>query len=290
MGDLLQFAVSGLTVGSVYALVALGFTLIYNASEVVNFAQGEFVMIGGMATVFLYALGLPLPVAALLAVVLAVVVGLMLHTFVIAPARGADAVTLIILTIGASLVIRGAVPILYDKQFHKLPGFSGEDPIRLFGAAIQPQAFWVIGGMILVVLALHFFLNHTRFGRAVIATSVSPMAAKLVGINTALVVGFSFAVSAGVGALAGILVTPVTLTSYDVGTILALKGFAAAVLGGIGSPVGAVLGGLLVGMLEALSAGLISSSYKDAAAFITIILVLLVMPNGLAGLKHIERV
>ncbi len=290
MGDLLQFAVSGLTVGAVYALVALGFTLIYNASEVVNFAQGEFVMLGGMGTVFFATLGFSLPVAALMAIVLAVIVGLMLHAFVIAPARGADAVTLIILTIGASLVIRGAVPIIYDKQFHKLPGFSGEESIRIAGASIQPQAFWVVGGMVLVVLALHLFLNHTRFGKAVIATSVSPLAAKLVGINTAFVVGFSFAISAGIGALAGILVTPVTLTSYDVGTILALKGFAAAVLGGIGNPVGAVLGGLLVGLLEALAAGLISSSYKDAAAFITIILVLLVMPNGLAGIKHIERV
>lgn len=290
MGDLLQFAASGLTVGAVYALVALGFTLIYNASEVVNFAQGEFVMLGGMCTVFFTLFGLPLPVAALLAVGVAVGVGMLLHEAVIAPARGADAVTLIILTIGASLVIRGAVPIIFDKQFHKLPGFSGEDPIRIAGASIQPQAFWVIGGMVVVVLMLHWFLNHTRFGKAVVATSVNQMAAKLVGINTRFVVGFSFAVSAAIGALAGILVTPVTLTSYDVGAILALKGFAAAVLGGIGNPVGAVLGGVLVGMLEALSAGLISSSYKDAAAFITIILVFLVMPNGLAGIKHIERV
>src|SRR5919107_688060 len=144
--ELLQFLVSGLTVGAVYALVALGFTLIYNASEVVNFAQGEFVMLGGMVTVFASAAGLPVPLAALLAVLAAVVVGLLLHRLAIQPARGASAVTLIIITIGASIFLRGLAQIVFDKQLHRLPPFSGDRPVSVLGATILPQSFWVIGG------------------------------------------------------------------------------------------------------------------------------------------------
>ena len=146
MSDFFQFLISGLTVGSVYALVALGFTLIYNASDVVNFAQGEFVMLGGMVTVFVSAAGVPLPLAALIAICVAVAVGLLLYWLAIEPARGASAVTLIIITIGASILLRGIAQIVFDKQFHKLPAFTGDAPVDLFGAAIQPQSFWVLGG------------------------------------------------------------------------------------------------------------------------------------------------
>src|SRR5919107_1904544 len=159
--ELLQFLVSGLTVGAVYALVALGFTLIYNASEVVNFAQGEFVMLGGMVTVFASAAGIPVPLAALLAVAVAVVIGLLLHRFAIEPARGASAVTLIIITIGASILLRGIAQIVFDKQFHKLPSFSGDTPVDILGAAVQPQSFWVLGGAAVVVLGLYAFLERT---------------------------------------------------------------------------------------------------------------------------------
>ena len=290
MADFVQFAVSGLTIGAVYALVALGFTLIYNASEVVNLAQGEFVMLGGMLTVFLVAAGMPLPLAALLAVLVAMGVGVLVHLLVIEPARGANAVTLIILTIGVSLVIRGATPIILDKQFHRLPAFSGEAPVAILGAMAQPQAFWVIGGTAVVVLALQFFLARTLFGKAVLATAADHMAAMLAGINTRVIVGFSFAISSAIGALGGILVTPITLTSYDVGVLLSLKGFAAAVLGGMGSPLGAVAGGIVLGMLESFAAGYLSSTYKDAAAYITLILVLILMPGGLSSVSHSERV
>lgn len=290
MADFIQFTVSGLTIGSVYALVGVGFTLIYNASDVVNFAQGEFVMLGGMLTVFLLAAGLPIALAALLAVIVTIAVGLAIHALVIAPARGANAVTLIILTIGVSLVLRGATPIVFDKQFHKLPAFSGETPMAILGASAQPQAFWVIGGTAVIVLALQFFLTHTLFGKAVLATAADHMAAQLAGINTRVIVGFSFATSAAIGALGGILVTPITLTSYDVGVMLSLKGFAAAVLGGMGSPIGAVAGGILLGLMEALTAGYVSSTYKDAAAYLTLILVLILMPGGLASVKQTERV
>jgi branched-chain amino acid transport system permease protein len=290
MSEFLQFFFSGLTVGAVYALVALGFTLIYNASDVVNFAQGEFVMLGGMVTVFASAAGVPLPVAALIAVGVAVAVGLLLYWLAIAPSRGASAVSTIIITIGASILLKGAAQVVFDKQFHKLPSFSGDAPIELLGASIQPQSLWVLGGTAAVVLVLYVFLERTLVGKAVLATSASRLAARLVGINTATIMALAFGGSAAIGAIAGILVTPITLTSYDVGTMMALKGFAAAMLGGMGNPLGAVVGGLLLGLLETLGAGYVSSTYKDGFAFVTILVVLLAMPQGLLGRRTMDRV
>jgi branched-chain amino acid transport system permease protein len=290
MAESLQFFFSGLTVGAVYALVALGFTLIYNASDVINFAQGEFVMLGGMTTVFLAAAGVPVPLAALIAVIATVAVGLALHRFAIEPARGASAVALIMITIGASIFLRGAAQVVFDKRFHSLPHPFGTDPIQLGGAAILPQSLVVLAGAVAIVVLLWQFIDRTLLGKAVIATAANRLAARLVGIDTRSIVGLSFAVSAAIGAVAGILVTPITLTSYDVGTLLALKGFAAAMLGGIGSALGAVVGGVALGMLEAFSAGFLSSKYKDAVAFLVILGVLFAMPQGLLGRGRVERV
>jgi branched-chain amino acid transport system permease protein len=290
MSEFLQFFFSGLTVGAVYALVALGFTLIYNASDVVNFAQGEFVMLGGMVTVFASAAGVPLPLAALIAVGVAVAVGLLLYWFAIAPARGASAVSIIIITIGASIFLKGAAQVVFDKQFHKLPSFSSDAPIDVLGASVQPQSLWVLGGTASVVLILYVFFERTLLGKAVLATSASRLAARLVGINTATIMALAFGGSAAIGAIAGILVTPITLTSYDVGTTMALKGFAAAMLGGMGNPLGAVVGGLVLGLLETLGAGYISSTYKDGFAFVMILVVLLAMPQGILGRRTVDRV
>lgn len=290
MSEFLQFLFSGLTVGAIYALVALGFTLIYNASDVLNFAQGEFVMLGGMVTVFATAAGVPLPLAALLAVTVAIVVGLALYWLGIAPARGASAVSLIIITIGASILMRGVASLVFDKNFHSLKPFAGDAPWIVGGAALLPQSVIVLIGAGLIVLALWVFVTMTLTGKAILATAANRVAAKLVGINTGAVVALSFAVSAAIGAVGGVLATPITLTSYDAGTLLALKGIAAAMLGGMGNPLGAVVGGLLVGLLEAFGAGYISSGYKDAIGFIVILLVLFVMPQGLFGRAGVERV
>ncbi len=154
----------------------------------------------------------------------------------------------------------------------------------------MPQTFWVIGGAALIVLAVTLFFERTMTGKAVLATASNRLAARLVGIDTSLVMALSFGLSAAIGAIAGVLVTPITLTSYDVGTMLALKGFAAVVLGGLGSPAGAVAGGLLLGLCEAFAAGYISSTYKDAVAFLVMIGVLLVLPGGLFGAADAERV
>lgn len=290
MAEFLQFTFSGLTVGAIYALVAIGFTLIYNASDVVNFAQGEFVMLGGMITVFLGYAGIPVPLAAVVAVLITTAVGLALYRFGIATARETNAVTLIIITIGASIFLRGTAEILFDKRFHSLPSLFGSDPIRVGGATILPQSLVVLVGALIVVLLLWVFIERTLYGKAVIATSANRVAARLVGINVRSIVGSCFAVSAAIGAIAGVLVTPITLTSYNVGTLLALKGFAAVMLGGIGSAIGAVVGGVLLGLFEAFAAGYFSASYKDAVAFLVILAVLFALPQGLFGKKTVERV
>ena len=184
MSQFLQFVFSGLTVGAIYSLVALGFNIIYNASDVMNFAQGEFVMIGGIATFVLYSAGVPLVLAAFLAIAIASIVGILLYRLAIWPARDASPVVLIIITIGASIFIRGVVQVAVDERFHTLPAFSGDKPFVIGGAVILPQSLWVFGGTMAIVLAMAWFLNRTLLGKAVLATSANPLAAKLVGIDT----------------------------------------------------------------------------------------------------------
>jgi branched-chain amino acid transport system permease protein len=290
MSQFLQFLFSGITVGATYALAALGFSLIYNASNVINFAQGEFIMLGGMLAYFFMHSGVPMPLAILLAIVIPAVVGILLEKLAIEPARNADVVTLIIITIGASLVIRGLVQIWLGKGAHTYPAFSGSEPFLIGGATLLPQSLWVLGTTALVVAALWYFFSRTLAGKAILATSCNPLAAQLVGINTQWVLMISFALSAALGAIGGVLLTPITLTSYDVGIMLGLKGFVAVVVGGLGSGLGAVVGGLLVGVIEAMAAGYISSAYKDAVPFILILGILFFMPRGIFGAKITERV
>jgi branched-chain amino acid transport system permease protein len=290
MSAFLQFALSGLTIGTMYALVALGFTIIYNASEVMNFAQGEFVMIGGVTTFSLYAAGVPLVLAGVLSTAIAGLVGLLLYRLAIQPARDASPVTLIIITIGASIFLRGVVQVVVDERFHTLPAFSGDQPIVIGGAVILPQSLWVFGGSVVIFTAIAWFFDRTLLGKALLATSGNLLAAKLVGIDTRAIIALAFVLSAAIGAIGGVLITPIALTSYNVGTVLGLKGFAAAMLGGVGDARGAVVGGLLLGLLETFAAGYLSSDYKDAVAFLLIILVLFVFPAGILGRARVERV
>ncbi len=290
MADLLQFLAAGVTAGAVYALVALGFSIIYNASHVINFAQGEFVMIGGMTAVTLAGTGVPLVLAVPLAAAAAALAGLALERLAVGQAKGASTVSLIIITIGASIFLRGVAQLVWGKNFHRLPSFSGDDPVLLLGAAIQTQSFWVLGVAALVVFLLHRFFSRSLLGKSVLAPSYYKIAARLVGINVKAVLLFSFGLSAALGGLAGILTAPITLTWYNVGTGLGLKGFAAAILGGLGSFPGAIVGGLALGLVESLATGYISSSYKDAIAFVVILAVLLVAPSGLLGARATERV
>jgi branched-chain amino acid transport system permease protein len=289
--QILQFLLTGVTLGSTYALVALGFAIIYNASDVVNLAQGEFVMLGAMSAIALSAgEGLSLPLAILLAVGVTLLVGLMLQRFAIAPAKGITVVGTIIITIGASIFLRGLALLLWGKDIHALPHFSGETPLRLGEVTLLPQNLWVMGGTALLVLAVHLFFNRTLVGKAILACSCNKTAAQLVGINVGRMLLVAYGLSALLGAMAGVLVAPITYTSYDAGIMLGLKGFAAAVLGGMGNPMGAVAGGLLLGLVESLAAGLISSGYKDAIAFVILLLVLFLRPSGLFGRATAERV
>ena len=289
--QILQFLITGVTVGATYALVALGFAIIYNASDVVNFAQGEFVMIGAMSAISLSAgNGLPMPIALIGAVLITVGVGILLQRFAIAPAKGASVVTTIIITIGASIFLRGVAMLVWGKDFFAMPHFSGETPLHIGQATLLPQNLWVMGGAMVLVGGFQYFFNHTTLGKAILACSCNRTAAHLVGINVGLMMLIAYGLSALLGAMAGILVTPITFTSYDAGVMLGLKGFSAAILGGMGNPMGAVAGGLLLGLIESLAAGLISSGYKDAIGFIILLLVLFIRPTGLFGKASAERV
>src|SRR5665811_1602327 len=206
MAELLQFISSGLTVGAIYALVALGFTLIYKSSDIINFAQGEFVMLGGMTTVFVALAGVPLPFAALIAIIVTTAIGLALHRFAIEPARGASPVALIMITIGASIFLRGVAQIVFDRRFHSLPPLFGADSIQFGGAAILPQSLVVLAGATVIVILLWLFVERTLLGKAVIATAANRLAARLIGIDTRRIVDFSFAVSAAIGSIAGIFI------------------------------------------------------------------------------------
>jgi branched-chain amino acid transport system permease protein len=199
-------------------------------------------------------------------------------------------VTLIIITIGASILLRGLATLVWDKKLHTLPSFSGDTPIQVGGATMLPQSLWVMGITLVIVVLLGWFFGRTLIGKAVLATSHNPVAAQLCGINVRFVLFLSFGLSAGLGAVAGILIAPITLTSWDVGVMLGLKGFAAAILGGLGSGVGAVVGGLVLGIAESMGAGYLSSAYKDAIAFVIILAVLFFMPSGLFGKNNADRV
>ena len=288
--EFLQYLLSGITVGATYALVALGFSIIYNASHVINFAQGEFLMLGGMSTVFLMGLGFPMPLAIVAAVLITVAAGFLLEKLAVEPARGAGVVPLIIITIGASMFLRGLVQVVWGKEIHPMPSFSGDAPLDFFGASILPQSIWVLVITVIMVICLGYFFNRTLLGKAILATAHNRTAAQLVGININFILLISFGLSAMLGAVAGIIIAPITLTAYDVGIMLGLKGFVAAVLGGLGNFYGAIVGGVILGITEMMAAGYISSEYKDAMPFILILFILFFMPNGLFGARSTERV
>lgn len=288
--ELLQFLFSGLTVGAMYALAALGYALIYNASHIVNFAQGEFIVLGAMTASILVEVGTSLPLAVGLAIALTVLVGAMTERLAIRPASGAPLVTLLIITLGVGLIIKGAIQVAYGKGNHSLPAFSGDTPILIGGATLTPQTLWVLGVTALVVLLLAWYFTRTLGGKSMLATSHNRLAAQLVGISTSRVLMASFALSGALGAIGGVITAPITFTSYDAGVVLGLKGFAAAALGGIGSGPGALVGGLLLGVMESLAAGYLSAAYKDVVAFVLVLLVLMFMPRGLFGSKVTERV
>ncbi len=290
MSQFLQLLFTGLTVGATYALAALGFSIIYNASGVINFAQGEFIMLGGMIAAFLSAAGIPLPLAVVAAIAIVALVGLLVDKLAVEPARDADVTSIIIITIGVSMIVRGVVEVTLGKGNHALRHFSGEAPFAVFGATILPQSLWVMAVTVVVVIALALFFGRTRLGKGILATAHNRIAAQLVGVDTKRVLLTSFGLSAALGAIGGILIAPIATTSYDAGIMLGLKGFVAATLGGLGSGVGGVAGGVILGLIETFTAGYVSSAYKDAVPFVLVLVILVVRPRGLFGLGPSTRV
>ncbi len=289
--NLSQFFFSGIATGAIYALIALGFCIIENSTKIVNFAQGDFLTLGGMFMfTLLHALHVPLILAVLLAIGATALVGVAMERFTIRPARSKETVILVFITIGASIFIRGAIKILWGKSPKSLPYFSGDNPVGILGARILPQSLWIVAVTILVFLILNYFYRNTRYGKAMRAVAYDRRAAALLGINVEKMVMLSFALAGGMGAIAGVLIIPITTMTFDMGVVLGLKGFAAAVLGGYGNVMGAVVGGLLLGVMESLGAGLVSSTFKDVIAFVILLLVLFIRPRGILGRGEGERV
>ncbi|MDY6836528.1 MAG: branched-chain amino acid ABC transporter permease [Thermodesulfobacteriota bacterium] len=291
LDNLSQFLFSGLTTGSIYGLIAIGFGVVHNASGIMNLLQCEFITLGGMITVTFYAfIGVPLAISIPLAITTVTLIGALFERSAIRTARSQQILVLIFITIGASISVKGLALIIWGSDPFVLPPFSGNEPIHLLKATIVSQNLWIFAITLFVVIALYFFFKKSVTGKAMRAVSCNQRAAALSGICVNRMTLLSFAMSGALGAVAGIIIAPITTTSYDVGFMLGLKGFSAAVLGGYGSMPGAILGGLLLGVIESLATGLISSAYKNAIAFIILLLVLFVRPSGLLGSPEAERI
>jgi len=286
----LQYVFSGLTIGVIYALVALGYNIIYNVTEILNLAQGEFVMLGGLfAVFFVETLHLPLLLAFVAAVGAVGVVGYAMERFSIRPARQSSVLSLIIITIAVSILLKGSAMLWWGKDPYSLPAFTHGGPIVLFGATLQPQALWVLGVSAGVVVLLTLFFQRSVYGKAMLACADNPNAARMVGIPVQRMILLSFVLSAAIGAAAGVVITPISLMEYDRGALLGLKGFGAAVLGGLGNFTGAALAGITLGLAESLCAGYLSSGYKDAVALVLLLLVLFFKPEGLLGSREAAK-
>ena len=278
----MQFLFSGLTVGAVYALVGIGFNITYNATSIINLAQGEFVVIGGlMMWFFSESLQLPFFLSVALTILSAGLVGLFMERLTIKPLKNPDLLLMIMITIAVSIVLRGMLMLGFGKEPYVYPAFTEGDPVNIYGAIIQQQALWVIGITGFCITLLFLFFKKTMIGKAMLACAVNPTAAKLVGINVSRMVMLSFVLSAIVGAIGGMAITPISLMEYDKGPMLGVKGFCAAIMGGLGSNRGAVIGGFMIGVLESMTAGYIHSGSKDAVALIILLLILFFKPAGI---------
>lgn len=290
MQEFLQYFFSGITNGAIYAIIALGFSMLYNSTGLINFAQGEFVMLGALALVTLWSgLKLPLYLAFPLVVIGVAAVGLLLERLAIRTVRKPHPIVLVIITVGASILLRGLGMLEWGKDAHSVPPFSKRASFELAGATLLPQTLWILAALLVIVLALQFFYKKTLTGKAMQACAISKRAASILGIPSERMVLLAFALSSMMGAVGGVLIAPITMSSYEMGGMLGLKGFCAAMLGGLGSSWGSIAGGLLLGILEAFGVGFVSSSLRDAIAFILLLLILYLRPTGLLGVKAVQR-
>jgi branched-chain amino acid transport system permease protein len=289
MSDLAYFAqtlVNGLGVGCIYGLIGIGFCVIYNASGIVNFAQGAFVMLGGMMTYVLFsALGLPLLIAGIAATLAVAALGVVIERLVVRPLwdRNATVFVMILATFAVQIVIERATLIAVGDQPKSLPVFTDLPPIQIGGVAIAYQLLWIVGFSLVLIAALAVFFQKTLTGRAMRACAINREAAALQGIAVPHMLALSFALSAALGAIAGILVTPTQFTAFNVGTPFAISGFIAAVVGGFGRPFGAFLGGITLGLAQALAVYWLGAGLKNVAALSVLLLFLFFRPFGILG-------
>lgn len=286
MGTVVDLCLYGLCIGSVYALIGLGFTIIHSVTRIINFAQGEFVMLGSMLF-FSLLLGMDLPIAIAfpVTVVLVAITGLALERLAIRPARDAPVVSLIIITIGAAIFIRGIAAQAWGRNPVAIPPFSGDAPVSLFGTWLNSQYFWVWGALAVVLGGLHLLFSYTMLGKALRASSINPQAASLVGVNVRTMALISFVLAGALGAVAGAVIAPITHPSYHVGVMLGLWGFVSAAVGGFSSYPLTVGGGLLLGLVLSLSAGLLpsGSEWKDVIGVGMLFVVMLIRAGGFFG-------
>lgn len=280
MSDLLQLVFSGLAQGAIYGLVALGFVAIFSVREIVNLAQGEYSALAGLSAISAVAAGVPLLLAILLVVPLVVGVSVLIERVCIEPIRRMTPLVSIILTLGVSTALKAIMLLAWGPQASGLPAFPGKD-IVLAGVSLRSQELWILGISLLVGVAVVWAYEHTLLGKAMRACAEQPVAARLVGVSPRMATMIAFGVAGLVGAVAGVIGSPIYFSSWDYGLALGLKGFVAATLGGLGSMRVALLGGVILGILENLVAGYIDSGYRDAVAFLVLLLVLLVRPQGL---------
>lgn len=279
--QLLQLLFSGLTLGSIYSLIALALVTTFNITGVLNLAQGEFVALGALLAASLYAAGLPLAAAFLVSVALVAALGAVIERVAIYPARESSALTLIIITVGLSISLRGLALLVWGTDPVSLPAFSSGGPLLVGGAAVNLQTLWILGMAAVTMVVMYVFFELTYTGKALRACVINRTAALLVGINPSSMSLLAFAGSGAIGAAAGIFITPITLATYDMGFMLGVKGFVAAAIGGMHNIRGAVLGGFILGILEVYSAGLVSSGLKDAVALVVLLAMLMLRPEGL---------
>lgn len=284
--DILQILVGGLAMGSIYALIALGFTITYNSLRVINFAQGDMFMLGAVfGLTFFTSLKVPFLVALILAGLAAAFVGMCIERIIFRPLRNSQPLNLIIATIGISITIRAVSQLIWGSQAMSFPPVFGSVPVKIGSVIIMPAYLWITGIAVAAIILLQIFFKKTLIGKAMRATAQHRDAASMMGINIFKTDSFAAAISAGLGGIGGVLVGPIFFVETEMGALAGLKGFAGAVLGGFGSVPGAIVGGVILGLAENLSATLISSAYRDAFAFLILIGVLVLKPNGILGKK-----
>jgi branched-chain amino acid transport system permease protein len=289
---ILQLAIAGVTMGCIYALVAVGFNVVYKATGAINFAQGEWVMAGGMIASALHGAGWPVWIACCVAPLAVGLLGWFCNRLVLPSVLRVGAhmsFLLTLVTIGVGLAVRSATMMTLGKEPHGLPGLSGA-VLHLGTVSVPAQALWLIGIAALFIAATHAFFEYTLTGKAMRACAAQSEAAALMGVPVHRTISWAFVLAALAGGVAGVIVTPLTFISYDAGTLLGFKGFAAAMLGGLGGLRGALLGGLLLGLMESFASGLISSHFRDVVSFACLLLVLFIRPNGLFGRVDIVKV